>query len=1549
MPDNSIASQFHWLARNVFSTQHSGLTYLVPSANSRFNKSIIRRWGIYRLLAIVIGVVGSASLADSAFAQTATAPSPLLGCPTAIGSSANNPCNWDVNNILWAIRNPHPDLVMLAAHRGTHALAGTTQAPNVPENSLQAVGLAAQEGWESIEIDVKLTQDNVPILSHDSTWGREWCGRAGFLGNTLYDPFIPPGSNAANDAANAVVGNTTLANTRSSLGQTWLRDSVNVVADLNNHGCAQSVASTVYPPTLQDMYTYIQLNGIQMVVALDIKDAATAAVAWDIVQRNQDSGGHPASSWTILKVPAVAFPTVDSYKTTFGATYTAVKFNPVFHTSGIAKPQAGAADVEEGDIPEPATISFGGEPAMNDWISRFESSPIDIVAIEVSMKDPVGTPNGAILSSVLAYARTNRVTQQPMTISQFHSVPEYYVNGDPAQGQYFRSGDGTCCYVPEFYLFNNKNHTGPTDPSLPYDHNDNRDSISFLLNMGGPNIGATMVTTDRPSDFTAYLQGVSKRDTNYMAYGGPPGFHYCASEGSACTFEAPGEMAYGPAQGPWYYENVGAANYACSSAAFGGDPAPGTTKFCYYQPRASGTSGGGTPPPPQQPQSPTAPSPGKFLNHAVLLGNVDSDPSWFQANIPFLEVPDPQIQQIYYYRWHTYKEHLVPVPSVGWVSTEFLGAPGYAAPYGGISAAAGHQIIEGRWLRDQQYVRGITEYWLNGPGQNYKPQNDSVNADTSDWAHEYSFWAGTAVWQTFLATGDAPFTTSLLDPLVKQYRGWDNHFNSQLGLYWQIPVWDATEYTPASFESSDPYHGGAGYRPMINSYQFGDAQAISHIASLASNSAYQSEYSGRATALQTAMHQHLWDSSRSFYYHMNRDNNPSNALLDTREEQGFLPWMFGAALPSDSVAMGQLLDPAGFATAYGPPTAEKRSRWYMYDASKGCCHWNGPSWPFETSQTLTGLANLLIDYPAQSTVNSNDYVNLLHTYAATQFNNGVPYVGQAHDPDTGNWIYEGTDYNHSSYVDNVISGFIGLRGQSDNSLVISPLAPPSWDYFALEDTPYHGHNVTLLWDRQGTRYGQGAGLSVFVDGKSVAHQATLGTVKVDVGAAILQPFTPSNTLQGTNGAYHIINVETGKLMGVEHEYPFDGAQIQQYEDNGSQDHAWAVEDAGGGNVKIRNIASNLVLGVDGESTVDSALIKQAHDNGTADHAWQLIIAANGAFQIRNGNSGLLLGVSGESSANSANIVQFHDNGTKDHLWMLVPVQDPRNAVVYKVVNANSSKALAIENGSQADGAQIQQFRDTGTPDQLWAFEDIGTHIYKIRNIFSSLVLGIAGESKADSALIKQALDNGTNDHLWTSVDPLNSRPQLIQSNYSSLVLGVDGESKADSANVVQFHDTGTPDHLWTVVPNFDPRTKPFYQIVNVETGKLLGIENESFNDSAQVQQYEDNGSKDHIWQLEEDGYNLFRIRSYYSNNVLGVDRESKVDNALIKVAVENGTPDHVWQFIDTGGGQFQIKNMNSGLLLGVSGESSINGANIVQFHDNGTRDHLWKVIVARPY
>jgi mannosylglycerate hydrolase MGH1-like protein/F5/8 type C domain-containing protein/glycosyl hydrolase family 65 len=492
-----------------------------------------------------------------------------------------------------------------------------------------------------------------------------------------------------------------------------------------------------------------------------------------------------------------------------------------------------------------------------------------------------------------------------------------------------------------------------------------------------------------------------------------------------------------------------------------------------------------------------------FLNHAALLGNVP-EPAWYEANIPFVDVPDQEIRDTYYYRWRTFREALKYTgPKDGWIVSEFLGPVGYSAPNGGIVAAAGHHVYEGRWLRDNRYLDDYVDYWLRGSGAGPKPAEDFLNKNTTDWAHQYSFWAADAVAARAAVDGRSSYAADRLPDLIRQWQRWSPQFNDQLGLYWQTPVWDAMEYTASSYQSPDPYHGGDGYRPTLNAYQYGDAQAIAGLARAKGDIGTANQFEAAATALKANQERWLWDPATNFYKHVMRDGNPGRTKIVDREEIGFIPWYFHMAPAANSAAWAQLKDPQGFAAPYGPTTTERRSPWFMKDTA-GCCHWNGPSWPYATSQTLTAMANLLTDYPAQPYVNRNDYLSVLHGYAVTQRKDGAPYVAEAHHPDENRWLYDGKghseDYNHSTFNDLVLSGLLGVRPQLGNSVRIAPLVPDSWDHFALENLPYHGGNLTVLWDRDGTHYNQGSGLRVWLNGKLVRVQSSLAAFTLNVPA-----------------------------------------------------------------------------------------------------------------------------------------------------------------------------------------------------------------------------------------------------------------------------------------------------------------------------------------------------------------------------------------------------------------------------------------------------------------
>jgi hypothetical protein len=95
----------------------------------------------------------------------------------------------------------------------------------------------------------------------------------------------------------------------------------------------------------------------------------------------------------------------------------------------------------------------------------------------------------------------------------------------------------------------------------------------------------------------------------------------------------------------------------------------------------------------------------------------------------------------------------------------------------------------------------------------------------------------------------------------------------------------------------------------------------------------------------------------------------------------------------------------------------------------------------------------------------------------------------------------------SGFADVIITGLVGIRPQVGDTLSINPLVPAgTWDWFCLDNVDYHGHSLTVLYDRTGTKYGKGAGLRVYVDGAEAASSAGLAKLTIHLGSsAATQP------------------------------------------------------------------------------------------------------------------------------------------------------------------------------------------------------------------------------------------------------------------------------------------------------------------------------------------------------------------------------------------------------------------------------------------------------------
>ena len=449
----------------------------------------------------------------------------------------------------------------------------------------------------------------------------------------------------------------------------------------------------------------------------------------------------------------------------------------------------------------------------------------------------------------------------------------------------------------------------------------------------------------------------------------------------------------------------------------------------------------------------------------------------YELGIPLLELSDKTIEEIYYFRFNTYCKHIKDTPD-GSVVTEFLPQVPWAGKHNTICCPAAHHMYEGRWFHDNDFLGSYARFWC-------LPDSEP---------RKYSFWIVDSIYAAACVSGDFTVAEELYERLKENYFAWDSEKRSLHGMYYQIDDRDGMEYSA----------GGSGLRPTINSYMFGDAAALKKIAERLGKRDDADFFGERADALRHKINTILWDENARFYKTLNVE---TDSLVQVRELVGYIPWYFNIPEAGMSEAWEFLFDEDYFYAPYGPTTAERNYPDFMKEFPHECL-WNGPSWPFATSQTLTALGNLLCNYD-QSVMTKKDYHALLHLYANSQYltQNGtkVPFIDEDLDPFTGEWLARkimragmdeqapegrGKDYNHSTFCDLVLNGLVGIRSRDDETLVVDPLFDGSSDesgigYLCADGILYHGRYITVIWDRTGGRYGKGRGYKIWIDGEEV--------------------------------------------------------------------------------------------------------------------------------------------------------------------------------------------------------------------------------------------------------------------------------------------------------------------------------------------------------------------------------------------------------------------------------------------------------------------------------
>lgn len=446
-------------------------------------------------------------------------------------SGPQNPCPnypYSSHNIMAEVTNNHPDLVMLADHRG--GWYGST----IPENSLTAIAAACAANWELVELDIKETADGVPILLHDYNLGRntsfnahQYCLDTNW--NTLNcrtpitqpvgknGAFSPSSANSYDSAASWTPWNQDCSNPYLTIcnplasSQRWPDLWGSYVRN------AEGEFTGDYLAAFDDALLYHIQQNLQIVYVLDIKTQQALFDCWTLVK------GRNAGGFVIFKINGTVFPRGFNQLATFlklqTSDYSNFHLIPIYTTNMID---------QLANAPNESIFNQIEDYGSNALIIREQTGSNFLSGIEVNLKCPpgsggtapdisTGTNDGCnlqnelwILQQGLPQFRAGIFNAIPdADAPDYNLTPPNWTQGtyqlNPSNYTAYFLNTGTCCYLLSSLLQPVATNNGALDPE------DDRGNPSFLSFEH-----FNLITSDNPANLATYFASLGKRNTIYM-------------------------------------------------------------------------------------------------------------------------------------------------------------------------------------------------------------------------------------------------------------------------------------------------------------------------------------------------------------------------------------------------------------------------------------------------------------------------------------------------------------------------------------------------------------------------------------------------------------------------------------------------------------------------------------------------------------------------------------------------------------------------------------------------------------------------------------------------------------------------------------------------------------------------------------------------------------------------------------------------------------------------------------------------------------------------
>ena len=385
----------------------------------------------------------------------------------------------------------------------------------------------------------------------------------------------------------------------------------------------------------------------------------------------------------------------------------------------------------------------------------------------------------------------------------------------------------------------------------------------------------------------------------------------------------------------------------------------------------------------------------------------------------------------------------------------------------------------------------------------------------------------------------------------------------------------------------------------------------------------------------------------------------------------------------------------------------------------------------------------------------------------------------------------------------------------------------------------------------------------------------------------------------SDGYYKIIESATGKALDICNGSSSNGANLQTYSWNGTNAQLWKFINMGNGSYYIRSKLGT-VIDVTNGSIQTGTNIQMYTLNYSSAQKWTLKSTAVKAESIAEGtytiqaavNTNYVLDIAGGSTADGGNVQIYSKNNTLAQNFVVTSVGNG----YYKIVCEGTGKVLDVSGGSSANGTNVQQYKWNGSAAQCWRFIDAGNGSYYIQSKLGTVLDIVSGAIYAGNNVQTYML-NETNAQKW----------KLSKLNYADI---------AEGTYTIQ---------------------------TALSTNKVLDVLNGSYDNGANIQIYDKNGTSAQNFVIKKLSSHEYQITCEKSGKALDVAGASISVGTNVWQYSKNNSNAQKWRFIDAGNGYYYIVS-NLGTVLDINCARTANGTNVQTYTLNKSNAQKWKLV-----